>query len=310
MEVNYQVQASHAGMRLDHFLSAHLSQFSRSLISTAIRNGDVRVGGERKKSSYRLKENDRITGTVEVRNEITVEPEKIDFTIIYEDQWMLALSKPPGLVVHPGSGNDKGTLVSGLLYHCSAIGGVGDTIRPGIVHRLDKDTSGLMVVAKTDEVHRNLVSGFKERNLEKNYIALIHAIPLERQGRIVAPIGRHPVQRQKMAVRETGGRYAATSWQLIGEIAGKYGLVKVTIETGRTHQIRVHMAHCGHPVVGDRVYGSGRDNSGFLRQLLHAWELIMCHPITGRKMVLRAPLWPDFQEKLKQLGCTFDEENL
>jgi 23S rRNA pseudouridine1911/1915/1917 synthase len=228
-----------------------------------------------------------------------VHPEKIQLAVLYEDEYLLVISKPPGLVVHPGSGNPAGTLANGLVHYCGAIAGVGDSVRPGIVHRLDKDTSGLMVIAKREDVHRKLVQMFKDRAVEKEYLALVHGILDQKQGRLVAPVGRHPVHRQKMAVREMGGRYAATHWQVVKEFGGIYSLVVVGIETGRTHQIRVHMAHLGHPVVGDSLYGKRHCPKKIIRQMLHASRLRFIHPITGKKLECEAPLWPDFFEVLK-----------
>lgn len=290
------------GIRLDQFLSQHIPSVSRSLVASSIRSGLVVVGGERRKSSYRLKIGEFVQGSLELPSELEVIPEKIDFPILYEDESLLVISKPPGLVVHPGSGNYQGTLVSGLVYYCQSIGEVGDRLRPGIVHRLDKDTSGVMVVAKSDYVHRSLVDDFKNRRLHKEYLALLHRSPGELKGRIVAAIGRHPIQRQKMTVRTVGGRHAATNWEVVEELESSYSLVRIHIETGRTHQIRVHMAHLGCPVAGDATYGSGRNNAPFERQLLHASRLIFNHPVTGSRVDCHAPLWPDFREVLEAFG--------
>ena len=290
------------GMRLDQFLSHHLPSVSRSLIIASIRKGLILVDGVHRKSSYRLKKNDILKGFVEDKSEIDVHPEYIDFPILYEDDALLLISKPPGLIVHPGSGNHHGTLVNGLVYYCRSIADVGDSLRPGIVHRLDKDTSGIMVVAKTADAHSLLVDTFKNRQLQKEYLALLHGIMKDKTGRIVAPIGRHPVQRQKMAIRPTGGKHAASCWEVVDEFDNGFSLVKVTIETGRTHQIRVHMAHLGFPVVGDTVYGSGKDNRFFPRQMLHASRLIFRHPCTAALIDKSAPVWPDFTEILNDFG--------
>lgn len=302
--LNFQVRidAGLKGMRLDQFLSNYLPSVSRALVISSIRKGLILVDGIPRKSSYRLKANETLEGAVESKAVVDVLPEKIDFPILYEDDSLLLISKPPGLVVHPGSGNAHGTLVNGLLHHCKFIAGVGDSLRPGIVHRLDKDTSGIMVIAKTESVHRLLVDCFKNHRLEKEYLALLHGVPKDKKGRIVAPIGRHPVQRQKMAIRQTGGKHAASCWEVLQEFENKFSLVRVVIETGRTHQIRVHMAHLGCPVVGDRVYGSGKDNSQFQRQLLHASRLAFQHPATDTPIDQVAPLWPDFEAVLMELG--------
>lgn len=289
-------------MRLDQFLSHYLPSVSRNLIISSIRKGLILVDNVQRKSSYRLKEYEMLQGSVESKPAIEVLPEKIDFPVLFEDDSLLLLSKPPGLVVHPGSGNHHGTLVNGLVHHCESIAEAGDTMRPGIVHRLDKDTSGIMLIAKTDSVHRLLVDSFKNHRLQKEYLALLHGVLKEKTGRIVAAIGRHPVQRQKMAIRQTGGKHAASCWEVLQEFDNRFSLVKVAIETGRTHQIRLHMAHLGCPVVGDKVYGPGKDNDQFPRQLLHAARLVFNHPVTDVLIDQRAAIWPDFKEVLNGLG--------
>ncbi len=300
------VDRNRAGMRVDQMLTELLPELSRSQISHSIRLGLLAVDGQCRKSGYRLKEGEVISGRIERPAMHSLEAEELDFPILYEDDDLLVLSKPPGLVVHPGSGNHQGTLVHGLLYHCQAIAEVGDQNRPGIVHRLDKETSGIMLVAKSDPAHRQLVDDFKNRRLQKEYLALVHGRPPAAAGRVVAAIGRHPGQRQKMAVHTVGGRHAASRYRVIaGDLQGQIGchsLLRVEIETGRTHQIRVHLAHLGCPVAGDRVYGSGRDNSPFPRQMLHAWRLLFAHPLSGRTLDLTAPLWPDFAAVLTSLG--------
>jgi 23S rRNA pseudouridine1911/1915/1917 synthase len=296
------IDAGLTGMRLDQFLSHYLPSVSRNLIISSIRKGLILVDNVQRKSSYRLKEHDMLQGAVESKPAIEVLPEEIDFPVLFEDDSLLLLSKPPGLVVHPGSGNHHGTLVNGLVHHCKSIAEAGDTMRPGIVHRLDKDTSGIMLIAKTDSVHRLLVDSFKNHRLQKEYLALLHGVLKEKTGRIVAAIGRHPVQRQKMAIRQTGGKHAASCWEVLQEFDNRFSLVKVAIETGRTHQIRLHMAHLGCPVVGDKVYGPGKDNDQFPRQLLHAARLVFNHPVTDVLIDQRAAIWPDFKEVLNGLG--------
>ncbi len=300
---SFMVDRRQAGMRLDHFLVQVVPDISRSLLTSSIRSGSILVNDFEKKSSYRLRENDRVTGRWVVEPVLHVEPEEMPLQILYEDEYLLVLSKPPGLVVHPGSGNHRGTLVNGLVFHCRNIAGVGDALRPGIVHRLDKDTSGVMLVAKDEKILRLLAEDFKHRRMDKEYIALLHGIMREGQGRIVAAIGRHSINRQKMAVRERTGRHAVTNWQVIGEFEDRFSLVRLRIETGRTHQIRVHMSHLGHPVAGDAVYGGHhRQNQGLPRQMLHASRLGFIHPITGRRLDLTAPLWPDLLQVLLDLN--------
>lgn len=289
-------------VRLDQFLARMLEDFSRSRITAAIKTGSVTVNENLVKPGCRLRVDDTVSGTITIERTLSSpEPQQIEFTVLIEDASFIVLSKPPGLVVHPGSGNHDHTLVNGLLYRYRDIEQIGDNDRPGIVHRLDKDTSGAMVVARTSRAHGELVKQFKDRVVEKTYLALVHGIPDEKNGRIIAPIGRHPVNRQKMAVREYGGRYAVSNWRCVKSY-NRHTLVEVTIETGRTHQIRVHMAHIGFPVVGDRVYGSHRDNKLFTRQLLHSWKLCFNHPKTKMEIKAEAPLPKDFQDILNELG--------
>ncbi len=295
------VSEKQAGVRLDHFLVKQFPELSRSQLAASVTRGLVSVGGNKRKNSYRLKSGEEVIGSVYVETAFEILAEKIDFDILYEDAYLLVISKPPNLVVHPGSGNHSGTLVNGLIFHCQAISEVGDPVRPGIVHRLDKDTSGVMVIAKNEQVLRQLSYAFKERQVTKRYHALVHGIMIKKEGRLVASIGRHVVKRQKMAVREKGGKYAVSNWKVLEEFGGQYSLVEITIETGRTHQIRVHMAHLGHPVTGDLVYGKGRRNQDFRRQMLHASRLTFIHPVKNKEMDIIAPFWPDFKEHVDML---------
>lgn len=299
---SFNVLPQNRGMRVDQYISLFLPELSRSLIADSIRKGCVRVNGEHKKCSYRLKPSDIITGRVNEKTRPVVVPQKVSFDILLEDEEILILSKPPGIVVHPGSGNESGTLVHGLLRHCNSIAGVGEELRPGIVHRLDKDTSGLMIVAKTSKAHRELVQSFKDRKVVKEYLALVHGCPKEREGRLIAPIGRHKVNRKKMAVRPQTGRFAASQWSVQCELESGYSLLRVLIESGRTHQIRVHMAHLGCPVAGDTLYGARHEPDEFPRQMLHAWRIGIDHPATGERLNISAPLWEDFVDALRSLG--------
>jgi 23S rRNA pseudouridine1911/1915/1917 synthase len=301
-DISILIDTGNAGIRLDHLLVQRIPDISRSRVTSSIRSGLILVNGEQCKASYKLKAGECITGTLFEPPPLSVSPEKIEFPILFEDDYLLVLSKPPGLVVHPGSGNSSGTLANGLVHHCESIAEVGDVIRPGIVHRLDKDTSGLMVVAKKDSVHRQLVDAFKAREVRKEYLALVHGIPVDYSGRIVAAIGRHPANRQKMAVREASGKYAVSNWQVVEEYQGKISQVRVRIETGRTHQIRVHMAHVGHPVAGDVVYGPNRNNKPFPRQMLHAWKLNFKHPVTSEPLRFCAPVWEDMSAVIERLS--------
>lgn len=301
------VNAEQAGSRLDHFLVRSIPGASRTALNDAVRHGLITVDDLHKKSSYCLKTGECVAGSLIAPPAQDLLPENISFDIHFEDPHLLVLSKPPGLVVHPGSGNYTGTLVNGLLHYCQAMGNVGDdALRPGIVHRLDKDTSGLMVVAKEERTHRLLVDAFKNRMVEKYYLALLHGFFERKSGRIVASIGRHPIHRQKMTVREDG-RFAATNWQVLQEFSAGFSLVRLKIETGRTHQIRVHMASLGHPVAGDLLYGRGRGTAKFPRQLLHSAQLSFTHPVTGQDLFFSAPLWPDFSLIVDQLKAETKE---
>lgn len=296
----YRIQLEHAGLRLDHYLVLQLPSLSRSQLTHSIKSGFVTVDGKLAKASHKLKAGEMICGIVQDSEPVDIVAQKIAFEILYEDEELLIISKPPQLVVHPGSGNPDKTLVNGLVHYCVNIADVGDSLRPGIVHRLDKDTSGIMVVAKTNTMHRLLVDDFKERRVKKIYLALVHGL-MEDEGRICLPIGRHPVNRKKMAVREHNGKFAASNWRVEKTFLNRYSLVKIAIETGRTHQIRVHMASLGHPVAGDVLYGQGKDNSLFPRQMLHSSEISFTHPLSGSEIHLRAPIWSDMSNVISSL---------
>ena len=287
------VEPNGAGLRLDQFLALRIPGQSRASLAAALKAGAFLVDGESKKSGYRLRGGERITGELLPPPPSQLAAEEIPLIILYEDEALLVIAKPPGLVVHPGSGNLSGTLASGLLHHCAALHDVGDAARPGLVHRLDKDTSGVLVVAKHERAHRLLVAQFQRRQVRKEYLALAHGHFTAKAGRIDAPIARHPVSRQKMAI-VPGGRQAITNWRVEEEFAG-LTLLRLHIETGRTHQIRVHLASIGHPVAGDKVYSRQADAARFPRQMLHAERLAFAHPISGEEMLFVAPLWPDFQ---------------
>jgi 23S rRNA pseudouridine1911/1915/1917 synthase len=230
-------------------------------------------------------------------------PEDIPLDVLYEDDQLLIINKPVGLVVHPAPGHADGTLVNALLAHCDNLAGIGGVQRPGIVHRLDKDTSGALAIAKTDLAHQQLQAQFKTKTARREYLAVVYGAPTQATGTIDAPIGRHPIDRKKMAVvpEEKGGRRAVTHWQ-VEERLGNYTLMRFQLETGRTHQIRVHSAHIGYPVVGDPVYSSGRTVGVNLPgQALHAWKLRLQHPMTGDWIEATAPMPPSFLTLLQVL---------
>ena len=293
-----------ANQRLDHFLLLKLPGHSRSYLNRLILSAAVSVDSKPVKAGYRLRMNESVSIVFPPSRPSELVAEQLDFPILYEDEHLLVIIKPPGLVVHPAAGHQQATLVNGLIYHCQHLPESGDERRPGIVHRLDKDTSGVMLVAKSDAALRALGADFKDRKIRKTYHALLIRTPRETAGRIVAPIGRHPVHRKKMAVCPHQGKYAATSWQLSERFANGWCLAEISIETGRTHQIRVHMAYNQTPVAGDALYGgSVPPQSPWqpARQMLHASTLYFTHPITREEYSFTAPLWSDMHELLTLL---------
>lgn len=301
------VDTQNKGQRIDQFLGRvsieKIEQLSRSMFKNLIVNGDVLVNDRGVKASSRLQENDRVTVFIPPPEPVDLIPEEVFFEIVHEDSDIIIISKPPNLVVHPACGHQSGTLVHGLLYHCSDLGGINGTVRPGIIHRLDKDTSGLMVVAKNDHALARMVGQFKAKKVKKIYLAIVHGVPKMNKGTIFGNIGRHPIHRKKMAVLTHGGRESVTHWRLIEEF-DHFSLVELQLETGRTHQIRVHMASIGMPVAGDEMYGKKRNcdpGLAFERQCLHASRLAFVHPTTGELLNFFAPLWPDMEDSLAVL---------
>ena len=279
-------------LRLDRHLGAMLPAYSRVRLQSFIREGCVLVNGTAARPSQTLRAGDEVRVTVPDEIEpAAAKAQDIALDILHEDQAILVLNKPAGLVVHPGAGNAEGTLVNALLFHCAGLSVIGGAERPGIVHRLDKETSGCLAVAKTDSAHRSLSGQFADRLVQKTYLALVEGIPRMPHGKIEAAIGRHAVQRQKMAVSERG-RASVTQYRVLASFEGKT-LVECQPRTGRTHQIRVHLKHLGHPIVGDPLYGR---RGGHARHFLHAWKISFTHPETGKAMAFCAPLPPDFPE--------------
>lgn len=297
------LRATQDGERLDRWLAARLPQYSRSAIQRWIKAGLVTVRGRREKTSYRVEAGDEIFVRIPPPEDYSVAPEPLPLNILYEDADLLVIDKPAGMVVHPAAGNWHGTLVNAVLYHCPELEGVGGERRPGIVHRLDKDTSGLILVAKHDRAHQALQAQFKSRQVEKIYLALVHGRVVPAQGRIEAPIGRDPLHRKRMAVLPDG-RPAVTRYQ-VSEYYGDYTLLSCQPLTGRTHQIRVHLAYIKHPVVGDRVYGTRhRLPVPCPRQFLHAHRIRFRLPSTGQEVEFIAPLPPDLQTVLNALSTS------
>jgi 23S rRNA pseudouridine1911/1915/1917 synthase len=296
------VDSTAADQRLDAFVAKAVPGLSRSHVQKLIDAGLVTVEGRLPKASERLRHGADIVVSVPPPEELALEPEAIPVTVIYQDADIIVVDKPAGLTVHPAPGHPAGTLVNALLAACPDLQGINGTLRPGIVHRLDKDTSGLLVVAKNDRAMRSLQAQLKERLVHKTYLALVRGVPKPREGQIEAPIGRHPRNRKKMAVVE-GGREATTRYRVRQELSGGYTLLEVEPVTGRTHQIRVHLAAIGHPIAGDPVYGRGGPAPGGLqRHFLHAHRLGFRMPVSGREVEFESPLPGDLREVLEALG--------
>ena len=311
----YDIQADQRGTRLDRFLIKATQGVSRTYLQRLIRDGDVTVNGEvGKQPSYALRDGDRVSLTLPPPRPLdTAQPEKISLHILHEDSHLIVLNKPAGMLVHPANGVNVGTLVNALLAHCTDLSGIGGVERPGIVHRLDKGTSGVLVVAKTDVVHRGLSAQFERHSITRQYVALVCGAPTETTGTIDARIARSRRDRRRMTTVETGGRHAVTHYEVV-ERYPQFARIQLTLETGRLHQIRVHLQHIGHPVVGDAVYGGEQRAlndaeapelkqmlSQLKRQALHARLLGFEHPATGEHLTFSAPIPKDMRRLLDAL---------
>ncbi len=298
------IVADSANVRLDAYISSKETNLSRTNIQRLIEEGNILVNGQKKKISYKVQTGDNIEINIPEAKETSIKAENIPVEVVYEDNDIIVVNKPKGMVVHPANGNPDGTLVNAIMAMCKgSLSGIGGEIRPGIVHRLDKDTSGLLIVAKNDLAHINMSNQIKDRQVKKIYIALVKGNINENEATINMPIGRSTKDRKKMAVRKDG-KEAVTHFKVLKRYKD-YTLLKVKIDTGRTHQIRVHMAEIGHPVVGDMVYSKGKNEFGVEGQMLHAQSLDFKHPITGKKMHLEAKLPEYFEKVLEKL----DREN-
>jgi 23S rRNA pseudouridine1911/1915/1917 synthase len=290
-EISLQVEEQ--GERLDRYLSEQLTDLSRSRIQQLIEQGQVQLNGKvctSKKTTVKL--GDRIILSIPPAQPLELAAEDIPLDILYEDNQLLILNKPAGLVVHPAPGHPDGTLVNAILAHCPNLPGIGGVQRPGIVHRLDKDTTGAIAIAKTEFAHQHLQAQLKAKTAQREYLGVVYGVPKTENGTVDLPIGRHPVDRKKMAVvsPEKGGKPAITHWRIL-ERLGNYTLMHFQLETGRTHQIRVHSTHMGHPIVGDPIYSSGRSVGVNLPgQALHAWRLRLQHPVSGEWVEVTAPI--------------------
>ena len=287
-------------VRLDAYIAKKREDLSRMMVQKLIENGNVLVDGKKRKISYKVQVGEVIELDIPEAKETGVKAEDIPLDIVYEDEDIIVVNKPKGMVVHPANGNPDGTLVNAIMAHCKgSLSGIGGEIRPGIVHRLDKDTSGLLIVAKNDKAHINMSEQIKNREVKKIYIALVRGVVPENEATINMPIGRSTKDRKKMAVRKDG-KEAITHFKVLKRYAN-YTLLEVKIDTGRTHQIRVHMAEIGHPVVGDMVYSNGKNEFGIQGQMLHAKSLDFKHPISGKQMHLEAEVPEVFISVLNQL---------
>jgi 23S rRNA pseudouridine1911/1915/1917 synthase len=332
--IKLQVEKEHARARLDRFLALALPSFSRARLQTLIRDGFVKLNGRPPRPRDPVRTGDTVELIEPEIEKVDAQPEKIALEILFEDDDLLVLNKPAGIVMHPGAGHQQHTLVNALLAHCKNLSGIGGKERPGIVHRLDKETSGCLVVAKNDATHRDLSKQFAARTMQKIYLALVAGIPRKSSGVIDLAIARHPVHRQRMSIARRQGRSAKTEYRVLRSgttseaptsvpissprylpspaersprrvsalrSPGPISLLECTLHSGRTHQIRVHLHHLGHPVLGDKLYG-GKRAGDFPRQLLHAWKLAFTHPRTSEVLTFEAPLPRDFADVVQRLS--------
>ncbi len=310
---SFSITAEQRDIRVDAFLASQIDDLTRSRVQELIKKELITVNGRPQKSGYRLKKGDEVRAVVPAAVPYELKGEPVDFSIIHEDASLIVLNKPPGLVIHPAPGHSNGTLVHGLLQYCDDLSGIGGVLRPGIVHRLDKDTSGLVVVAKNDHAYQFLARQFKGRTIRKEYLATVCGIPPGVEGEIDLPIARHPKRRKEMSVQPSSGKRALTLWRKLEEFKEGFSLLSVTLKTGRTHQIRVHLTYLGYPIIGDPVYGYKRNwwrkrhslMDSILphvkRQQLHAGKLGFVHPDSGDYCEFNAPLPDDMESVLKVL---------
>ena len=288
-------------MRLDKYLAEQFPEQTRSYLQKLIKDGEVLVNGKQVKTGYQLSCGDEVSVNIPEPKELDVEPQKMDLDIVYEDEDVILINKPKGMVVHPAPGHTTDTLVNGLLYHCKDnLSGINGVARPGIVHRIDRDTTGILIVCKNDMSHNSIAAQLKEHSINRRYRALVHGNLKDDTGTVEGPIGRHPIDRKKMAINERNGKPAVTHYTVL-EHFGNYTLIECKLETGRTHQIRVHMSSIGHPLVGDEVYGPAKCPFKLQGQCLHAMILGFVHPRTGEYMEYSADLPEYFEDLLRKL---------
>ena len=297
-QICLQAEAAYEGERIDKYLAEVMNDYSRSFLQKQLKEGNVTVGQKPVKASYKLAEDDEITVQVPDSQEPDILAEDIPLDILYEDEQVLVVNKPKGMVVHPSAGHYTGTLVNALMFHCKdRLSGINGVLRPGIVHRIDMDTTGVLIVCKNDFAHQSIAEQLKVHSITRKYYAIVHGVIKEDQGTVNAPIGRHPTDRKKMSINAKNGKEAVTHYRVLMRFAA-YTYVECQLETGRTHQIRVHMASIHHPLLGDTVYGPAKCPIGGLEgQTLHAGVLGIIHPRTGKYMEFSAPL-PEYFQKL------------
>ncbi len=301
-QFTYQIGLEEDEARLDKWISGALPDLSRSYIQKCIKENHVLVNQKPQKASYRLKVDDEIVFSIPEAVEPAIEAEDIPLAVLYEDEDVLVVNKPKGMVVHPAPGHYSGTLVNAVLYHCrGCLSGINGVMRPGIVHRIDQDTTGSLIVCKNDHAHKLIAAQLKEHTITRRYRAIVHGVLLQDSGVIDAPIGRDPKDRKRMAVNEQNGKPAVTHYTVLQRFR-EYTYIECRLETGRTHQIRVHLASTGHPLLGDTVYGAKKPVPGLAGQCLHAAQLTFIHPSTGERMTVTAPLPDWFQAVLDRYG--------
>lgn len=304
MSQEFVVAPEDAGVRIDRYLSDQCQDISRSYLQKLLKEQSVLVEEKPVKSNYKVNTGDRISLTLPEIREPEIVPEDIPLDIVYEDKDIILINKPKGMVVHPAAGHYSGTLVNGLMSHCrSELSGINGVMRPGIVHRIDMDTTGVLIVCKNDMAHNSISEQLKDHSITRRYAAIVHGVIKDDEGTINAPIGRHPIDRKKMSINEKNGRDAITHYRVL-ERFRQYTYIECQLETGRTHQIRVHMASTGHPLLGDSVYGPAKCPFRLNGQTLHAGVLGIIHPRTGEYMEFTAPLPDYFEELLRKLRTT------
>ena len=295
------INEENVGTRIDALIPMLETDISRSAVQRLIEEQNIKVNGKEIKHSYKMKKDDEIEITIPDAKEIDLKAQDIPLDVIYEDNDIIVINKPKGMVVHPANGNPDGTLVNAIMKICKeSLSGIGGEIRPGIVHRLDKDTSGAIIVAKNDKAHINLSEQIKNHEVKKTYLALVRGIIKENEATINMPIARSKKDRKKMDV-DKDGKEAITHFKVLGRFKNKYTLLQINLETGRTHQIRVHLSHIGYPIIGDEVYSNGKNEWNVKGQCLHAWKLEFLHPTTGKKISLEAEIPEYLKNIIKEL---------